>query len=418
MRDRDRDAVVGDALRQLDDVPEHRPGFWTELHERLVLETPAPVPVRGRRPGASRWLAVAAAVVVLAGGALVALRAGSDSDAGRTPPATGPGPAPTITMVSSVQGVVVVETAGQPAERWTFALDDRGRFAAHRDDGTSVIEDPAAGIAVNTVADGTVYRKSGTPLGLLGLLRRDIGWSVAALAADGDARVVTGEQDGRPVWIFDGDVEPNKLAGEGGVDHVYAAVDRASQLPLVVRSLSRGRVVAEQHIEDLRIGAAIPSGTFEVAPGEHAIADDQGWRRVDPASADVPDLDVPAGYSLADVAVHDAPLVTGPEGGNPGTGPVLSMAYRRGVDVLVVTIQPSGTGNVWDDPLGQEGLAVRARPFDTGGIVRGGIVVDPRVVPHAWADRAGQVVTVSGAGTASELAAVALSVPDVTLVVP
>lgn len=394
----DRDQVVADALRELGDVPEHRPGFWAELHERLVVETPAPA---RRRVGSSRWLAIAAAVVILAGGALVALRAGSDPDAGRTPPVTTPGPA--ITTVSSVQGVLVVETAGQATERWTFALDERGRFAARQSDGTSVIEDPTTGVAVNTVADGTVYRRTDTALGLLGLLRRDIGWSVAALAAADDPRVTTGEQDGRPVWVFDAAVEPNKLAGDSGVDHVYAAVDRASQLPLAVRSSSRGRVVAEQHVEGLKIGAEIPAGTFDVAPAEHGVADGEGWRRVDPATVDAPRVDVPAGYVLADVAVHDEPLVTGPEGGNPATGPATAYAYRRGIDVLVVTIQPAGdAAATWDDPLGQEGV-VAGRAIS--GLARGGVVVDVRALPHAWAVSGGKVVTVQGAASGDELVA-------------
>lgn len=393
-----RDDVIHDALRDLDDVPDHRAGFWTELHERLVLE---PAPTFRRRWQPSRWLAVAAAVVILAGGALVAVRAGGGANDGRShvPPATAPGP--TVATVSSVQGVLVVDAPGEPTQRQTFALDDRGRFASRQDDGTSVVEDPVGGIAVNTTADGTVYRRSGTPLGLLGALRRDVGWAVAALAAAGDPRVTTGEQDGRPVWVFDADVEPNKLAGEGGVDHVYAAVDRASRLPLVVRSLSRGRLVAEQRVEGLRIGAEIPPGTFDVAPGEHAVADDQGWRRLDPAAADVPDLDVPAGYALADVAVHDEPVATGPEGANPATGPVTAYAFRRGIDVLVVTIQPAGeSGTAWDDPLGTEGV-VAGEPVP--GLARGGIVVDVRAVPHAWGVTGGKLVTVAGVATGDEL---------------
>jgi hypothetical protein len=399
---RDRDQVVADALRELDDVPEHRAGFWTELHERLTLETPAPVPARRRGGGPSRWLAIAAAVVIVAGGALVALRSGGGEPEGsHTPPATAPDP--TITTVSSVQGVLVASTTGEPTQRWTFALEESGRFAARQEDGTSILEDPVEGVSVNTVAGGETYRMRGTSLGLLGLLRRDVGWAVAALAAADDPRVTTGEQDGRPVWVFDAAVEPNKLAGEFGVDHIYAAVDRASQVPLVLRSLSRGRVVAEQHVEGLKIGAEIPPGTFDVAVPEHAIAQDGGWRRVDPATADVPDIDVPAGYALAEVAVHDEPLAGGPEGMNPATGPVTAYAFRRGIDVLVVTVQPAGSAdNVWDDPLGAEGI-VAGRPVT--GVTRGAVVVDMRAVPHAWAVAGGRVVTVGGAASGAELVA-------------
>jgi hypothetical protein len=396
----DRDQVVADALRELDDVPEHRPGFWTELHERLALEAPAVVPVRRQHLGSSRWLAIAAAVVVLAGGALVALRSGGgESGVGPTPPATTPGP--TITTVSSVQGVLVTSTPGEATQRWTFALDQSGRFASRQDDGTSIVEDPVEGISVNTVPGGETYRMRGTALGLLGLLRRDVGWSVAALAAARDPRVITAEQDGRPVWVFDADVEPNKLAGDLGVDHIYAAVDRASQVPLVLRSLSRGRVVAEQHVEGLKIGAGIPPGTFDVAAPEHAIAENAGWRRVDPATADVPRIEMPAGYALAEVAVHDEPLAGGPEGANPATGPATAYAFRRGVDVLVVTVQPAGSaGNVWDDPLGAEGI-VAGHPVT--GVERGGVVVDVRAVPHAWGVGGGRVVTVAGAASGDEL---------------
>jgi hypothetical protein len=398
-----RDEIVAGALRSLD-VPEHGPGFWDELAARID-ETWAPAG-RVRRRTPARWLAAAAAVTILAGGALVATQAGDG--AGRRPVAPVTTPDATtapVARVPSVQGVLVESLPGEPTERWTFALDAAGRFAIRTDDGTSTVSDAAAGVAVNTTESGEVFARRGTPLGDpdgVAFLRRDLGWAIAALAADGDGRVATGEHDGRPVWRFDADVQPNPLA-DGSVDHVDAIVDRATALPLLVRESADGAVVHEQRVEDLRVGARIDPAVFET---DAPATDDLGWRRV--AADGAPAIDVPAGYELARVAVHDEPHATGPEGGNPTTGPVTAYEFRRGIDVLVVTVQPAGPPDaVWDDPLASEGVPA-TRPLS--GVARGGIAVDPRVVPHAWAIRGARVVTVYGAAGGAELIRALLSV--------
>ena len=96
----DRDPVVAQALRDLP-VPDHRPGFWDELEQQLVLGSPEPQksgsrdprtaddlqlhpalsPIRrnAARTNRMRWLA-AAALVLVALAAAVTLRTGDRSD--------------------------------------------------------------------------------------------------------------------------------------------------------------------------------------------------------------------------------------------------------------------------------------------------------------------------------------------------
>lgn len=84
--------------------------------------------------------------------------------------------------------------------------------------------------------------------------------------------------------------------------------------------------------------------------------------------------------------------------------------------MLAVTVQPADAPDaVWDEPLATEGVPA-TQPL--AGVARGGIAVDPRVVPHAWAIRGDRVVTVSGAATAAELVETLLSVPARRLGIP
>lgn len=71
--DDERDTTIADALDQVA-VPDHAPGFWAELDDRLAAEAPV-VPLRrlGRYGRAPRLLAIAAAVVVLAAATAVLL---------------------------------------------------------------------------------------------------------------------------------------------------------------------------------------------------------------------------------------------------------------------------------------------------------------------------------------------------------
>ena len=89
----DRDLELGAALRRLR-TPDHAPGFWEELEQRLAEEVPLDelsVRRRARRFGSGMWLLSAAAVVVVVTAA-VAVMDRDDATRVVTPPATAPSP--------------------------------------------------------------------------------------------------------------------------------------------------------------------------------------------------------------------------------------------------------------------------------------------------------------------------------------
>lgn len=101
--DDERDTTIADALDQVT-VPDHAPGFWAELDDRLAAEAPV-VPMRrlGRYSRFPRLLAVAAAVVVLAAATAVLLALDDDPQSVRVAedPTTSTTPDPTATVPES-----------------------------------------------------------------------------------------------------------------------------------------------------------------------------------------------------------------------------------------------------------------------------------------------------------------------------
>ena len=127
---------------------------------------------------------------------------------------------------------------------------------------------------------------------------------------------------------------------------------------------------------------------------------------------------MPEGYRRAEVAVARRGGPTGVEGGNPAAADVVSLAYRRGFDRVLVTTRRAGPDPAaWSDPLASgEGLPDRPRPVTVAGGALDGtrarLVVGPRATPHLWAIDEGLVVTVSGDLDAEDLLAVAGSLEE------
>ena len=148
----DRDPVVAEALRDLP-VPDHRPGFWDELEQQLVLGSPEPqksgrgdprtaddlvlhpalTPIgrNAARTNRLRWLAAAALVVVVAAAAVLATR--PDGDGGRTitanqPPdgstATSAATATTSTATTTPPAAPPTATPDAVVADWLDALGD------------------------------------------------------------------------------------------------------------------------------------------------------------------------------------------------------------------------------------------------------------------------------------------------------
>ncbi len=129
--------------------------------------------------------------------------------------------------------------------------------------------------------------------------------------------------------------------------------------------------------------------------------------------------DVPAGFERAEVTVAAEAQPTGSEAANPPSRDMVSVAYRRGFDRIVVTTRatgpfqlasPDGTGTVagWDDPLASgEGFLDEPERFTVATGDRAGalaeLVLSPRRVPHVWTFDDDLVTTVSGDASGEEL---------------
>jgi hypothetical protein len=403
-----RDERLGDALRELV-VPEHGADFHRELRERLAAERPR------RR---LRWLAP---VAVAAAAAIAFLAIGLPSTSHQASAALVKAKLRSaLASLQNLNGTLVTD-----GQRWRFVADARGDYR---------IEGPAAGEVTTYDAAAGVVRSAQHSASLGGdtlfyaerdgvapgppdqgpptwLLPERLGAYVrAALAANDPAvRTVGG------TWRLDVDVEPNRIVPELSGDHLAITVDRLTGLPTHVVESRRGKVLHDLRIGDLVVDAQLPADTFRLAfpPDAEVMRSDDGFRRV--ALGDVAravgyrplvPTRVPAGFELATVAVADEAAPTGKEGANPPSRRVVSLEYRRGLDVLLITTRLRGDGR-WDDPLATgEGFVDRPAPVTIGGTTWQELIA-PRAIPHLWAQTGRLVVTIGGDLSAAELKDVA-----------
>lgn len=469
----ERDERLGRALRGLE-VPDHGPDFFPRLLHRLEREAARGSGPHRRRP--RRWkapptllAATAAAVLVVA---IVASVVGSD----RPRPGRG-AHEPPVRLISAaevrarvggaigglrtLQGEVALECevefgpclppegGGRATLRWTFAVtaagDERVTGIGHRDDMAysaergeqrSVSEGPPPLVQVITgLPPGPPdFAARGS------LLRREVASFLRAfLATTDDVPVTEVSEGGRDAWRLVVPVEPNKLAGPGrSGDALEMVVDRQSGFPLRVTETLGGRFLREVRLSNLVVDAPVDASAFllDLPAGIRPFRQDAGFRRValdkvaeavgyrpvlpDPSS-------LPAGYVMAEVTVAARAQPTGTEGANPPSTDVVSVAYRRGFDRIVVTTRATGSAEVcstvvpgsgpsacWADPLASgEGIRDEPRPFTlSGGALAGSraeLVLSPRGIPHVWAIGDRLVVTVAGDASGDELARIAES---------
>jgi hypothetical protein len=117
---------------------------------------------------------------------------------------------------------------------------------------------------------------------------------------------------------------------------------------------------------------------------------------------------LPNGFKLAEVAV--APTGAPTFGGNPPSRNVVSMAWQRGFDRIVVTTRSTGPDRSrWEDPFiwldARSGGDTEAITVSTGA-ASGGVGELRRPLdtgPHAWVVTDNLVVTVAGDLTREEL---------------
>jgi len=466
MKRSDRDTRLGEQLRGLE-VPEHAPDFFATLEQRLENEAAAPgrttpgAPVardalagRGRDVGKRRrtrfrlaWVPIPVAVVILA--LLWAFSAPLGIDFFRPQTASAAEikekMVTALARAESIRSTLVVgyydEATGQLDEtRWNVVTTARGDF---RLTGVSRSEDLAydASTGIQRVIVGG---ENGEPLvasELTGLapgwpdpgpadwvLVRDLGSVVRAMLAAADPSVVEATFDGRAAWVLSAEVEPNRLSTVSG-DHIEVMVDQETGFPVKVSESKAERLLREVRLEGLQIDPALAADQFVLSfpEGVKVERNDQGFRRVSLEEVagvvgyqpQVPDL-VPGGYHLAETAVSEEGGPTGKEGMNPVTGGVVSLAYRRGFDRVIVTTRLVGDDpSLWSDPLASgEGFVDNPEKLtlDAGSFAGSDaqLLIDPRAVPHLWAMNDTLVLTVSGDLTRAELLAVAESLASAT----
>lgn len=470
-----RDERLGEVLRRLD-VPDHRPDFFARLARRLeegpVDHEPGDgepgddVPAASRRsrpwPRPPILLFAAAAVVLVLFGMSTLLTGHGTGPPQRSPSGTRLISATEVrarvsTALSSLRtlaGEVAVECAvnigecapadagGRTTLRWTFAAtaagDERITGIGRQDE----VAYSAAGHEQRAISGGRpgAVVISNLPPGppdqaaRRSVLRRNVASVVRAfLDTTGDVPVIETTEQGRPAWQLAAPVTPNKLAGPGASgDQLEVVVDRETGFPLRVTETLAGRFLDEVRLTKLVVDGPVDPALFllDVPKGVQPLRSDAGFRAV--ALGDVEaavgyrpllpaPASLPAGYRLAEITVAPQAQATGSEGANPQSRNVVSVAYRRGFDRIVVTTRATGTASrcsttrpgsgttaCWSDPVATgEGELDQPERFSVGGGALAGaqaeVVVSPRGVPHVWTIDPRVVVTVSGDATAEEL---------------
>ena len=460
MTGNDRDEELGRALRGLD-VPDHGPDFYPRLMARLEDEA-ARHPGSTRRPR-PRWTspylltAAAAAVVVV----VLATSTIFTGDGTRSP--TEPvlitasevraRVAGALASLDTLRGEITFDceinfgtcsppdAGGRTTLRWSFVTTAAGD---ERVTGIGVTDDTAfnattgtqqelvdfgsgpQGVETTNVGAGPPDAFARSPL------RRELGSVVRAFVTDtSDVPVTDTVEQGRDGWRLVIPVVPNKLAGPGGSgDQLEVVVDRESGFPLRITESLQGRFLHQVTLSGLVADEPVDPDMFalEFPADAEVFRRDAGFRRVtvDRAAAIVgyqPLLptDLPDGFERAEVAAAAEGSSTGTEGMNPPAPGVVSVAYRRGFDRIVVTtrltdgiarcnqeVPGSGASACWADPLSSgEGFVDEPEPFVVGdGALAGAdaeLVVSPRGTPHVWAIDDRLVVTVAGDASAVEL---------------
>jgi hypothetical protein len=453
----ERDERLGAALRRLD-VPDHGPDFFPRLMARLEDEA-ARHPGSSRRP---RWTgpymltAIAAAVAVIALATTTILRGD-----GGPQPGVGPEPelitasvvrskvAGALASLTTLKGEITIECAiftgscrppqegGRTTMSWSFvttaAGDERITGIGSTDDAafSSVTRTyrqitasggPARGQELTNVSAGApdAFRRS--------VLHREVGSVVRAFVTDtSDVPVTDTVEQGRDAWRLVMPVVVNKLAGPGGSgDQLEVIVDRQTGFPLRVTESLQGRFLQELRLSNLVVDEPVDPATFELDfPAEMQVFhQDVGFQRVtlDQAAAIVgyrPVLptDVPAGFELTEITAAAQGAQTGSEGMNPPAAGVVSVAYRRGFDEIVVSTrktgdpsrcEPRSAVSCWGDPMASgEGETDVPEPFVVGGGALAGakaeLVLSARGTPHVWTIDDRLVVTISGDASGDEL---------------
>ncbi|HET9443254.1 MAG TPA: hypothetical protein VFO65_08015 [Acidimicrobiales bacterium] len=401
----ERDEMLGAALRDLP-VPDHAPGFWDDLEQRLAETAPEPVELSRRRrlPGLAVLAAAACAAVALA---LVADRRGDDESRVVTEPTTTvPGPG-----AAGLTGRIVIDLPeGQPDTEQDFTVAaDRSYSLRARAGRSTMAYDAASGRAVVVsgpapylpepfaeVRTGLVPGPPDAGLAYWSGLRWDLSDYVAGQAAAGNPDIEEVRFLGRPAWSLSTAVAPHQLAETG--DRLDVVVDR--ETGLVLRRVERrgDQVLQRDEVTEVAVLDRVDRSAFDppLPAGVEPVTHDQRFRPAAPGStarlAALSGLPAPEGYRPARAWVLEGEGdPTGVEASNPPSTDVAVVEYADGWRRLYVSLRTMvGGAEAWTDPFAGEGqplspveLAIEPGGGAAGG--RGAVVVDPVTLPHAWA---------------------------------
>lgn len=395
--------------------------------------------VKQQRPNWRRRVVVAtctlATVLVLG----VAVWIGATAEDGSTPPSAGRVAAllsERLTGSPYVLGRVEAVGLGTGTGRYAFVRSSEGSFRYRRlDSRGDTAYDRVAGSAQSwrVRRNGSADASSDTglapgepdPDGASHYLQDDdIGSTIQALEASPDVMARARTRGGHKVWVLD-----LRLAAssDAPVDAMQVIVDQRRQLPDEVSLSVKGTVVHRARFSYLRLASTVRQDTFRLAfPGQiNPPALDNGFRRTKLLDAArmvgytpvVPGW-LPADYELSTVAVvrGSPPGLPATAGGdNPPNRDVLSIAYRRGVDQLTVTLRRTAdAAESWKDPFvtaSAAGARVQRSRLDGGRFLGTTVeqVTAPGAAPHLWGRSADFVFTVAGDLEPSQLLKVANS---------
>lgn len=446
----ERDEELGRALRELP-APPHGPGFHAELRERLEDEAAGHrVTRRERRSWRSRGAlagrrrpllpALAGATALAAAIVLVLALLPGRVDRGIV---NAPAQAAQVVDraraalagVRSLQATLVVRSrpdAGEPltADRLRVAMTERGDlrvlgsaqdgdfYYSSRDGREVQLELPYA--PGSFVTEGVA---PGAPDGLIG--DRRLGLQAAAvtraLAAARTGTVREERVGGRAAWVLRAAIPVNKLGFSG--DRLEVVVDQQTGFPLAVRETLEGELVQGFALERLRLNPSLSAAAFAPEVPADATVVDEGFTTVPFSAAEervgyrpIAPRALPPGFGRSATRVaRTTPSPTGNEALNPPSRDVVSTAYRRGLDRVIVSTRRTGADpDAWADPVasGEGNLVEPERVRLTGGALRGAtanVVLDPRVEPHVYVVTDELVVTITGPLTREELIAAASS---------
>lgn len=241
----------------------------------------------------------------------------------------------------------------------------------------------------------------------------ELGSMIRSLESAPVALARSREDQGRKEWVVD--LHPATSRG-APVDGIQVVVDQHTQLPVEMSRSVNGTVIEHSRFRELRLVDRVTPDALRLVLAPTVIPPpfDNGFRRTGLSAAPgivgytpaVPGW-LPTGFELATVAVlQGSPLglPASAAGDNPPNRDVVSIAYRRGVDQLTVTMRRvDGLGDQWKDPFagpasaGASGRVQRVR-LEGGRFV--GTVVEQvtaaGAAPHVWGRSADFVFTVAG----------------------